>query len=327
VSELDSIKTDLAGIELEHPVGIAAGMCKEVGHVREVARSAAAFINVGSFTVNEREGNKGSVDYDGGDYFLNSIGLKNCGSKRLAQLLPEMVSIAHGHGKPLFGSAAGNSPHEYGELALLMFEKKVDLITLNCGCPNIWGTDGQKTIASYHPELLSQILSCVKDEIGSPPPIPVAVKLSPFIFDTSMLSHFPSEVITNNIPLMDFSVFKQVIQAIVTSGIVSVVVTSNTVPNALVYDKTGKPVITPGEGLAGLSGKAIKRISFQQIAWLKDLLPENIQIAGVGGITTGQDVKDFKDAGATAMKVASHFYIHGPQVFSEILQEYVDLIE
>lgn len=56
----------------------------------------------------------------------------------------------------------------------------------------------------------------------------------------------------------------------------------------------------------GLSGKSLKRVSLDVVKRIKDARPDT-QVIGGGGITTPEDVHDYKRAGASAFAVASAF--------------------
>jgi dihydroorotate dehydrogenase (fumarate) len=97
-----------------------------------------------------------------------------------------------------------------------------------------------------------------------------------------------------------------------------------------VYNESGNPVINSPQipyGLAGVAGSALKPISLGQVQQFRTLLPESFDIIGVGGISTGRDVLDYLRAGADSVQVGTHYFQNGPRVFSEILQEFVDLVE
>ncbi len=111
------------------------------------------------------------------------------------------------------------------------------------------------------------------------------------------------------------------------SKLVKAVVTCNTFPNAFAIDGDGDPWISPGGGLAGMAGPALKPIGMGQVKQFRAQLPERIQIVGVGGIRSGQDVLDYLRAGADAVAIATSLVEEGPAVFSRILSEYVDLVE
>ncbi|MDO8663793.1 MAG: dihydroorotate dehydrogenase [Candidatus Wildermuthbacteria bacterium] len=275
----------------------AAGTCKKIDEVKELARAPTAAVVVGSITIEQRSGNEGEVFCPfPGLYTLNSLGLPNPGAPYYWQNIPEMVEIAHKAGKPLFVSVAGFTPSEYAVLAKLVLGRGADLVELNLGCPNIWQGNQQKRIASFDPELVRAILQCVQEEIG--PEANVAVKLSPF---------------------SDPFALGEVAKVIGQSRLVKVVTASNTFPNALVLDGRGKPRITPGGGLAGLGGPAMKPINLGQVRQLRSLLPERIHIIGVGGIERGGDVFDYEKVGVAAVQIATILFERGPRVFEDLL--------
>jgi dihydroorotate dehydrogenase (fumarate) len=151
--------------------------------------------------------------------------------------------------------------------------KTVSATTLNFGCPN--DLHGGR-IMSFD---LSGILDIMNALYGLKP---IWIKFSPY-----------------SDPLQ----LKEVAQILNErgKGKVRAVVACNTFPNAFV----SRDVITPNGGLAGLSGPAMKPIALGQVVqWRKHLIPE-IDVIGVGGIMTGNDVVDFLDAGAAATQVCS----------------------
>ena len=300
------LSVEIAGTYLEHPLMNAAGTCKLLEGtegVRELARSATAAVMVGSITIEPREGNPGEVYWASEVFSLNSLGLPNPGKPYYRQHLPEMVAIAHRSGKPLLVNVAGFTPSEYAVLAELAFQGGADLVELNLDCPNVWQGGQQKPIACFDPQLVSEILYYVKERVGLE--AKVAVKLSPF---------------------SDPFVLNEVAQMIGQSKVVKMVTTINTFPNAFSYDERGKPRITPGGGLAGFGGPAIKPIGLGQVKQLRGMLPEHIDIVGVGGITTGQDILDYQRAGAAAVQIATALLERRAKVFSTLLTELINVI-
>lgn len=300
-----NFSTTVAGIPLEHPIMNAAGTCKrwegEEG-ISTLLRSASAAVVLGSITLEPKPGNSGEVYFPDpdGHFALNSLGLPNPGAPYLQRPLPEMVKGIPDAGKPLFISVAGFSPNEYVQLALIAIQSGAHLVELNLGCPNVWGDDGQKPIASYHPALIEEILVTVNQAIKSD--IPFAVKLSP----------------------LDPGRLRDAAQIIKSFGFIRAVTTCNTFPNGFAW-KGGQQAISHLDGLAGVSGPALKPIGLGQVRQFRALLPERIDIIGVGGIQTGQDVVDYLRAGATAVQVATALINRGPRVFSELLSEYAEL--
>jgi len=300
------LETEIAGLKLEHPVMNAAGTCKlfEGDHgVGILARSAASAIMVGSITLEERAGNQGNVYVF--DHIqrssLNALGLPCRGKEYYIAYLPAMVQVAHDAGKPLCVSIAGFSPQEYRELAAIALKGGADLIEVNLGCPNIWKDGVQKRIASFSPEVTALILEGIETEIGRD--ARVAVKISPF---------------SDPWALADLA------GVLADQEIVKIVTTMNTFPNAFGFAmrEQAMPLITVG--YAGLAGPAVKPIGLGQVKQLRALLPDRIQLIGVGGVTKGNDVKDYLAVGATCTQVATTLLEEGPEVFSRILQEMVD---
>jgi len=284
----------------------AAGICKSLEGpegVREFARSNTAAIMVGSITVEPREGNTGEVYWSGEGFSLNSLGLPNSGASYYRQNLPEMITIAHSSNKPLFISVAGFTPSEYAFLSELAFQGGADLVELDLGCPNIWKNGQQKRIACFDPKLVGKILRCVEEKVGEE--AKVAVKLSPFSDPFSL---------------------QKIAQVIEHSMVVKAVTAVNTFPNALAYNDKGKPRITPGGGLAGLGGPALKTIALGQVRQLRDILPKHIDIIGCGGITTGKDIFDFQRAGAVAVQIATTLLDRGLGVFTALLIQLTEAI-
>lgn len=288
---------DLAGIRLESRVMNGAGPVKLPEDVLEVAKSDSAAIVVGSITVEQREGNKGKTLFIKGCHTLNSIGMRNGGIAYYEKHLPEMVQIAHDHNKPLIVSVAGFSPQEYARLAESVLNCGVDGIELNEGCPNVWGEDGkQKHIASFDEDLTGEITRKVEESVGLE--AWVAVKLSPF---------------------SDPFALKAIASVLSSSGLVKVVTSTNTFPNAYDFDNE-EPVIDPADGLAGMSGPALRPIGLGQVKQLRAILPPRIAVIGVGGISMAQDVEDYLDdrVGACAVQVTTAYINFGSSIFTQL---------
>jgi len=304
------LKSTVAGIELEHPVMNAAGpLCKTVEEVEELARSPVAAVMVGSITKESRPVNPGDTYWSGPLGSLNSLGLPNGGEPYYTEHLAQMRQIVHAAGKPFFVSVAGFSPVEYGELTELAVKGGADAVELNLGCPNVWGESGtQHRIASFDPLMVEEILHQVKMAMsGFPRQCPITVKLSPF-----------------SDPLL----LAEIAEVVKAASNVKAVVVVDTFPNAFAYDlETRKSAISTdlSGGLAGLAGPSLKHIALGQVLQWRKLLPADIDVIGVGGITTGADVQDYLRVGAAAVQVATAHADHGAGVFASLLAEFVGL--
>jgi dihydroorotate dehydrogenase (fumarate) len=111
------------------------------------------------------------------------------------------------------------------------------------------------------------------------------------------------------------------------------VVTTNTVPNCNDCDDKGHDLISPNNGLAGMSGPAIFPIGLGQVKQWRAALNEypaakdEVEVIGVGGISQAEHVFKYLSRGATATQVGTAYFEAGENIFSEMLQQYVELRE
>lgn len=294
----DSPATVLAGVPLEHPLLNAAGTAKSVAEVERLARSAVSAVTVGSITVEPRDGNAGEVFTARDGYAVNALGMPNRGAAFYRDALPEMAALTRDAGKPLIVSVAGFSPDEYATLAALSATAGADLVELNLGCPNVWDDGSQHRIASFDPELVARTATVA---VAAADGVPVGVKLS---------------------PLSDPTLLAEVAGTLVDAG-VRFVVSCNTFPNGLALRPDGRSAIDVEYG--GVSGGAMKPIALGQVGQLRRLLPPTVDLVGVGGVRRGEDIDDFRHAGAVAVGAATLFWTAGedPRCFGDLLADWV----
>lgn len=302
---------NLAGIQLEHPMMNAAGTCRTLEEVEELARSASSAIVVGSITYEARDGNSGETYWSGPGYSLNNRGLPNLGITYYQERLSQMVEISHKANKPFFLSIAPKGKdylHELPELLIMANMAGVDLVELNLSCPNLWTTNNFSRIFCFDLDscyVLFRRINSLRSYYGLKN-LKTAVKLSPFTNPDELAK------MATMISSYDY------IQAITTT---------NSFPNALVLNEQGKPQLSPDNGLGGLAGSALKPIGLGQVCQLRKLLPENIDIIGVGGIQNCKDVLDYLRVGAKAVQVATAFLDKGIKIFDQLLSELVSEFE
>ncbi len=286
------------------PLMNGGGCCKTVDHVRELSRSLAGAILIGSFTKEERMGNSGNVWWVGSGAALNSLGMPNGGEDYLKAHLSEMVTIAHDAGKILVVNVAGDNSEEYASLTALSFDLGADAVEENLGCPNVVKDDGsRKPIASFDIAVMEEIISTVQREVGRE--AAVWVKVSPYS-DPDLLKKSSAVI----------SVYE----------VVKAVTAVNTFPSAYGLDDHGNPVISVG--LAGLSGRALKHIGLGQIKQWRDVLPGQIGLIAAGGISTGQDIADYRLVGANGFQMTTELLRTGnlnPGAFGRVALEYSEL--
>ncbi|NQV93324.1 hypothetical protein HQ403_02390 [Candidatus Kaiserbacteria bacterium] len=280
----------VGGVSLPNaPIMIGAGVCKTPQSTRKWLTVAP--VVSGSYTPEQREGNKGNRLFypDTLDELLktgkgfNWFGMPNMGFKAAAREL-----AGYRGEQPFVVSVAGFSVEDYlGGVEKFTVVEGVAAIELNFGCPN---TKHGK-IMSFDPNSLDTLFRRLGKSVGKP----IWVKFSPYD-DTGLL--------------------KEVASIVNKSRTIRAVVTCNTVPNQF----AGEGNLSSPNSCGGLSGPAIKQTALEQVTQFRKHLNTEIDVIGVGGITTGNDVIDRLDAGAKAVQLTSlPFWSGNPGDFWEIL--------
>lgn len=273
----------------------AAGSCLTMNHAERLARSASTHGLIGSVTKYSREGNGESNFYydEVSGNAINNRGMPQRGMEQDAGTVQHMCSIFHQASKEAWVSIAGETTSEYEELAQFAIDSGADGIELNFGCPHRYKHGKQQRIFSFDPLLLQATCTLVAEKIFNKAVL--AVKLSPY---------------------SDPEKLRQVALLLRECKGLHYVVTSNTFPNALLY-QDGKPAIPMV--LGGLSGKAMKPIALGQAYQFRQLLPAHIDVIVAGGITNPSDVHDAILAGASGVQVGTEWFCkEDPRIFGEL---------
>ena len=175
----------------------------------------------------------------------------------------------------------------------------VSAIELNLACPNIPG----KPVIAYDFEQMDTVLKAVTG-IANFSKKPMGIKLAPYLDQShvdraiSILSKYP----------------------------IKYIVTSNTIGNCLLVDAENECAsIASKGGLGGLGGGYIKPIALANVRMIAQKLIEynrtDIDIVGVGGVSTGKDAFELILCGAKAVQVGTCHWTEGPACFDRIASE------
>ncbi|MGB0935827.1 MAG: dihydroorotate oxidase [Colwellia sp.] len=289
------LSSNIAGVSLPGYVLNASGpKCTSKQELIALSASESAAIMTKSCTVSPREGNSKPRYKAFGKSAIQSMGLPNLGYQAYLEMIPELKQTS----KPLIISVSGISLEDNVTMMNAFQRSNADLIEVNFSCPNIIG----KPQVGYDFEQSKRML----DAISSIGDIPFGIKLPPY-FD---FSHFEGMA----------DILKQFPVKFIT--------TINSIGNTLVIDPvTEKPIIKPKKGFGGLCGEFVKPIGLANVKAFRDLLPESIQIMGVGGIATGTDAFEYLLAGADAVQVAHCFQEEGVDCFTRINTELTELLD
>jgi dihydroorotate dehydrogenase (fumarate) len=298
-----SIATTIAGIELSTCVYNASGpRTGSSAALAKIAGSAAGAILTKSATLLSQTGNPQPRTWHSPDdkASMNSEGLPNSGIDYYIddQTIQEtLAGCPNGTTKPYMVSISGKTLDDNLEMLdrIAKVQDKVACVELNLACPNVIG----KPIIAYDFDQMRMILKTIQSEKYS---FILGLKLPPYL-DSKHLQEAAS--IINEYSTM-----------------VRFVVCINTIGNALAVDEVSEaPFIASNNGLAGLSGPAVKYTALANVRQMRQQLKPEIDVIGVGGIESGTDVFQMLLCGASAVQVGTCHWKEGPQCFDRICDE------
>mmetsp|Transcript_13449 Transcript_13449/g.18404 ORF Transcript_13449/g.18404 Transcript_13449/m.18404 type:complete len:375 (-) Transcript_13449:139-1263(-) len=301
-----SLETTVAGIPLSCCVYNASGpRTGNVNALVKIGTSAAGAVLSKSATLRAQDGNplpryKELPLGDGCPGSINSEGLPNQGIDYYLE--EDVIKLVNETGKPYIVSLSGLSLEDN----LTMLQKALNTsgvaaIELNLACPNIPG----KPVIAYDFDQMESVLQSVTSHksFGAKP---LGVKLAPY-FD---IPHFEK------------------VAAILNKYPIKFVVCTNTVGNGLLVDAENEmAIIKPKNGFGGLGGGWIKNIALANVRQFWNLLREDIDIVGVGGVSTGTDAFELILCGAKAVQVGTKHWTEGAVCFDRISSELKDIMK
>ena len=282
------ISTEFAGLKLQNPLILAAGVLGISGHtLRRVGESGAGAVVTKSYGVDPRTGyrNPTVVEVAGG--LINAMGLPNPG---VAELEEEIVE-ARKAGVPIIASIYGCDESDYVKAARIAESAAPEAIELNVSCPHVKEVGAQ---IGQDADAVEKITRAVRDNVR----IPLLVKLSPNV--------------TNVVEIAESA----------QRGGADALTAANTLKALAIDVDAMRPVLAAGAG--GLSGPAIKSVILRCVYEIMKSI--DIPVIGCGGVTNWHDVVEYTLAGAAAVQIGKALMYKDLAVFKEIqegLREYL----
>ncbi len=268
--EMEDLRVELCGTELENPVIPASGT---FGYGYEF--SELYDINVlGTFsfkgtTAEPRYGNPLPRIAECTAGMINSIGLQNPGVEKV--ISEELPRLAGCFSKPVIANVSGFSVEEYAYTCeKLDREPQVGWLEINVSCPNVHGGGmGFGTSAESAAGVVRAVRKVVKK--------PVIVKLSPNVTDIVGIALACEDAGADGICLI------------------------NTMLGMRIDLKTKRPVI--GNAVGGFSGPAVFPVALRMVWQVSGAV--KIPVVGCGGVSSAEDVIEMMLAGASAVEVGA----------------------
>lgn len=286
-----ALEQKILGIRFRNPLGLSAGFDKNADLPEIMEKIGFGFLEVGSITAKQCEGNKGIrlKRLPERKSIWVHLGLNNKGADEISKKLryrkfnlPVAISIAKTNCKETVDNKEGIMDYIY-TLKKFESQKIGDFFVLNISCPNSYG--GQPF---HKPELYNLLLKeVVKLKIKKP----IFVKLSP-------------DISRKNIDNIIKISYKYRISGFICSNLTK-------------DHEFGK---------GGLSGKAVEDKSNNLIRCIYKKTNGDFMLIGVGGVFSAEDAYKKIKAGANLISLITGMIYEGPQLISEINQDLVKLL-
>lgn len=290
----DEDEIHLLGLNFKNRIGLAAGFDKD-GHYIEVLKNIGfSHIEVGTVTPKPQPGNPKPRLFRliKDEAIINRMGFNNLGVHQLAERLRQL-----NNDKPIIGCNIGKNKTTPNDEAwkdyiycLKVLHPYADYFTVNLSSPN---TPGLRELQGKEP--LIRILSELQNmNQGFTNPTPILLKVSP-----------------DN----EKQVFDDIIQVSGQCGINGLIATNTTIERSgLRISRSELEEI----GSGGLSGKPLTNKSLNIVKYLRTNMPQEMALIGVGGVSSPEDFKNMKDAGADLIQIFTSFIYQGLSVVSKI---------
>ena len=273
-----SLETELAGLRLRNPIGLAAGFDKACRHLGTLGALGFGYVVGGTVTRAARAGTASPriARSPRQHSLVNAMGLPNPGAEAVAATLRDR---ARGPAPRLVSIADEALDDAISSFELL--EPLVDGVELNASCPNVsWGRDRDD---ENH---LRALVSALRERS----PKPLFVKLPPFVTDTE----------------------RQVVLALV--GIAA----DAGADGFTCSNTRGVADRRLAVGRGGLSGRALWPHTPRIVAEVRAAVGDGVAVNACGGVFTASDVATCLDAGATTVQVYTALVYEGPGVVGEL---------
>lgn len=295
-NRVPALPVKLMGLELKHPVGLAAGFDKDARAFSSLSALGFSFVETGTVTPRPQLGNPKQrlfrLTQDRA--LINRMGFNSAGLESFVQRLrslPRTGLVGVNLGKNAITDLE-NAISDY-LLGLTQCYPYADYIALNISSPNT-PTLRQLQDRAHLDGFLAAIEQCRREcaeRCGRR--VPLAIKIAPDLKDEQL----------------------QGIARLVLKHQIDGVIATNTTVQRVDYLKSATAA-EPG----GLSGAPLRALSNEIIRKLYTYLEGQVPIIGVGGIFTAEDAWQKLIAGADALQIYTSFVFEGPRVVRNIVQ-------
>lgn len=294
-SEHPNLRTEIAGLSLPNPVGLAAGFDKDAEVPDAMLRAGFGFVECGSVTPRPQAGNPRPrlfrLTEDKG--VINRMGFNNHGLDIFEQNLK-----ARAHKPGIVGANLGANKDSENRVAdytqgLERLWGLADYFTINISSPN---TPGLRDLQSADAldDLLGRISEVRARLAGDTASAPIFLKVAPDL---------------------DNAQIEQITEQARTYGMSGIIVSNTTISRPASLQSVQKTET------GGLSGTPLFKLSTHILSEFYMASEGRIPLIGVGGIASGQDAYIKIRAGANAVQLYSAMVYEGPALAAIICKD------
>ncbi|GHV47559.1 dihydroorotate dehydrogenase B (NAD(+)), catalytic subunit [Clostridia bacterium] len=289
MSDLDlGLAVKVGGVSFRNPLIAASGTFGNgLDYTDLYPADTLGGISCKGLTLEPRPGNPCPRIAETASGMLNSVGLQNYGA---VAFIREILPAAKKTGSVIIANIAGSSIDDYAKLAYKLDGTDVDMLEVNVSCPNV-----KEGGASFG--VTAAGTAAVTKAVRKATTKPVMVKLTPNVTDITETARAAESEGADAVSLI------------------------NTLLGMKIDIKTRKPVLRNNTG--GLSGAAVFPVALRMV-W-QTARAVKIDVVGLGGITTAEDVIAMMLAGAKAVQIGTAI-ISDPFAPRRILTELADYL-
>ena len=292
----EKLKVNVAGIDFQSPIGLAAGFDKDAEFFNEMYKIGFGYVETGTVTPRPQYGNpKPRIFRLEKDLALiNKLGFNNVG---LDSYVSNIVNNKDLDSKYKIGANIG--PNKDSEDKIIDYlkgikgvSKIVDYITVNISSPNT------PNLRDFESKNITNLLKEIKlNRVNN---VPIFIKISP-------------DITNQNISFIIEELIKYEFNGLIIS---------NTTKERSLTLKT-KDLDLEG----GLSGKPLLDLSNKKLSFAYNVAGNSIPIIGVGGISCAADVYKKIKLGASLVQLYTSLIYWGPSLINKINNDLLDLME
>lgn len=299
-SHYAELATEIAGLKLPNPIGLAAGFDKDAEVIDPMLAAGFGFVEAGSVTPRPQKGNPKPrlfrLDEDEG--VINRMGFNNSGLDAFATRLR-----ARKDGGIVGANLGANKDTENKTLDYVKGLEALwglpDYFTVNISSPN---TPGLRDLQAG--DALDDLLAEIQDTRAKL----AAEKSSPPIF-------------LKVAPDLDFAQIDRITELARTYGMSGLIISNTTI------DRPKHLKSRHQAEIGGLSGKPLMAPSTRVLKEFYMASEGRMPLIGVGGIGSAADAYEKIKAGAQAVQLYSAMVFKGPRLAADICEDLVKLVK